>query len=198
MKSIFKIEDKALINEILDSMEYGTLALSSDDEPYAVPINFVRIDDDIYFHGASSNRKMKILSINQKASFSVVQSYSMIDSDFSSSDGLACPATQFFKSVSIDGVIELVGTIEGKIEMFEALMSKLQPKGGYRAFDDEGYTKALKATTVYRLIPHNISCKYKFGQHLSQERFDMILSNLASRGTSLDNATIDMMQSQRR
>ena len=40
-----------------------------------------------------------ILKNNQFASFSVVESYSMIQSYFSSNDKLACPATQFFKSI---------------------------------------------------------------------------------------------------
>ena len=81
MNPYFKIEDKSIIYETLDQAEYGTLALSVDDVPYAVPLNFVRIEESIYFHGALKNRKMKMLSQNQKASFSVVQNHSLVDSD---------------------------------------------------------------------------------------------------------------------
>jgi len=197
MNPHFKIEDTSIINEILDKAEYGTLALSVDNTPYAVPLNFVRIEDDIYFHGALKNRKMKMLSKNQKASFSVVENHSLIDSDFSSNDGLACPATQFFKSISIDGSVEIVEDKKEKIIMFEALMKKLQPKGGYRPFSDEVYSKALKATAVYKLVPNDISCKFKFGQHLNEERFEMIIRSLEARGTQIDMATVRIMREQR-
>ena len=196
MNPYFKIEDKSIINEILDKAEYGTLALSVDDTPYAVPLNFVRIDETIYFHGALKNRKMKMLSTNQKVSFSVVESYSLIDSDFSTSEGLACPATQFFKSISIDGNIETVENREEKIVMFEALMKKLQPKGGYKPFNDEAYVLALKKTAVYKLIVDDISCKFKFGQHLNEERFEMIVKHLKERGTQMDMKTIRLMKEQ--
>jgi nitroimidazol reductase NimA-like FMN-containing flavoprotein (pyridoxamine 5'-phosphate oxidase superfamily) len=193
MKKIFKIEDKSLIYEVLDKAEYGTLALSIENNPYAVPLNFVRIDDEIYFHGALSNKKMKILAQNPYASFSVVENYALIDSDFSTTEGLACPATQFFKSVSMDGVVEMVESREEKEKMFEALMQKLQPKGGYKPFEDKVYDKVLKATAVYKLLPSTLSCKFKFGQHLSDERFEMIVENLKKRATPIDMVTVELM-----
>jgi len=197
MNPHFKIEDKSIINEILDKAEYGTLALSVNNTPYAVPLNFVRIEDSIYFHGALKNRKMKMLSKNQRASFSVVENHSLIDSDFSTNDGLACPATQFFKSISIDGSVEMVEDKKEKIVMFDALMKKLQPKGGYKSFNDEVYDKALKATAVYKLVADNISCKFKFGQHLNEERFEMVVRSLEARGTQVDKVTIKIMREQR-
>jgi nitroimidazol reductase NimA-like FMN-containing flavoprotein (pyridoxamine 5'-phosphate oxidase superfamily) len=194
MKQIFEIKDRIIINELLDSTEYGTLAVSYNDEPYAVPVNFVRIDDDIYFHGALSNKKMKILASNPKVSFSVVQNYSLIASFFSSSEGLACPATQFFKSVSIDGVTKLVESREEKAMVFEALMKKLQPEGGYKSFSDAAYDTAIKATAVIKIVPRSLRCKFKFGQHVTKERFDMILSHLEERDTSIDKETVKMMK----
>ncbi len=148
MNPYFKITDKTLIYEVLDNAEYGTLALSIDDMPYAVPVNFVRIDDALYFHGALKNKKMKILAQNPTVSFSVVESYALIDSNFSSTDGLACPATQFFKSVSINGVASVVEERDEKAEVFEELMQKLQPKGGYKPFSDNSYDTPFKTTAV--------------------------------------------------
>jgi len=194
MKQIFEIKDRTIIHELLDSTEYGTLAVSLNDEPYAVPVNFVRIEDDIYLHGALSNKKMKILAKNPKISFSVVQSYALIASFFSSTDGLACPATQFFKSVSIDGVVEMVESREEKAMMFEALMKKLQPEGGYKPFSDVEYDTAIKATAVIKIVPSSLRCKFKFGQHVTKERFDMILSHLEMRDTPIDKETVKMMK----
>jgi hypothetical protein len=140
---------------------------------------------------------MKMLSKNQRASFSVVENHSLIDSDFSSMEGLACPATQFFKSVSIEGIIEMVESREEKVIMFEALMKKLQPKGGYKPFDEEIYDKALKATAVYKLLPSTVSCKFKFGQNLSEKRFEMIVESLEKRGSEIDRKTIKIMKAER-
>ena len=194
MKQIFEINNKETINALLDSVEYGTLAVSYNNEPYAVPVNFVRIDEAIYFHGALSNKKMKILSSNPKVSFSVVQNYSLIASFFSSTEGLACPATQFFKSVSIDGVAKMVESREMKAMVFEALMAKLQPEGGYKPFSNEAYDKAIQATAVVKIVPHTTRCKFKFGQHLTQERFERILSYLKERDTKIDQETLKMMK----
>jgi len=198
MKSIFSITDKNIIHDVLDKAEYGTLALSAEEIPYAVPVNFVRIEDAIYFHGALSNRKMKMLEHNPNVSFSVVENYALIDSDFSSHDGLACPATQFFKSVSIEGVATVLESRDDKAQVFEALMQKLQPKGGYKPFSDAAYDRAIKATTVVKIAVNDIACKFKFGQHLSDERFEVIVSHLAARGTEIDRKTIEIMKKQRR
>ena len=197
MKSIFSITDKNIIHDVLDKAEYGTLALSAEGIPYAVPVNFVRIEDAIYFHGALSNRKMKMLDQNPKVSFSVVENYALIDSNFSSNDGLACPATQFFKSASIAGVATVLDSRDDKARVFEALMRKLQPKGGYKPFSDAAYDRAIKATAVVKIAVNDITCKFKFGQHLSDERFEMIVSHLAARGTEIDRKTIQIMQEQR-
>ena len=194
MKKVFQITDKHIINAVLDKAAYGTLAVCNANKPYAVPLNFVRIEENIYFHGALKNKKMKILEKNPKVSFSVVESYALIPSFFSSTEGLACPATHFFKSVSIDGVAETVEDREEKAMMFEAMMQKLQPEGGYKPFSDEAYTKALKATAVVKIVPNTISCKFKFGQHLDKERFAMILNHLKERNSDINNETIEMMK----
>ena len=198
MNQRFEIKDKILINHVLDSVEYGTLAVCDQQTPYAVPVNFVRIDAHIYFHGALSNKKMRLLDKNPKVSFSVVEDYALIASYFSSAEGLACPATQFFKSVSIEGVTEPVDAREEKALVFEALMQKLQPQGKYKPFSDEAYDKALKATAVIKIVPSSTRAKFKFAQHLTQERFEMILSHLYERDTAIDKATIKMMKTQRK
>jgi nitroimidazol reductase NimA-like FMN-containing flavoprotein (pyridoxamine 5'-phosphate oxidase superfamily) len=194
MKQIFEIKDKVIIHSVLDRVEYGTLALSVDSVPYAVPVNFVRVEDDIYFHGALSNKKMKILAKNPRVSFSVVEEYSLIASFFSSTEGLACPASQFFKSVSIEGDVEIVNARDEKAMMFEALMKKLLPEGGYKPFLDEAYDKAIKATAVMKIIPTETRAKFKLGQHLDDERFAMIVKHLKERGTKTDRETVALMK----
>ena len=54
MKQIFEMTERTHINAILDGAEYGTLVLSVSDEPYAVPVNFVRMGEST---GGERNRK---------------------------------------------------------------------------------------------------------------------------------------------
>ena len=197
MKKIFEVTDSAMIHAILDQAEYGTLAVSEGVTPYAAPVNFVRIGEDIYFHGALSNRKMKALRDNPQVSFSVVESYAIIASFFSSTEGSACPATHFFKSVSINGRASLIESSEEKGVVFTALMEKLQPEGRYKPFTDEGYDKALKATAVVKIASESTRAKFKFGQHLDAKRFAMIVEHLEQRGTAKDLETVALMREMR-
>ena len=194
MKQIFEITNKEIINEMLNNGEYGTLAICDNNKPYSLPINFVRLNNEIYFHGSKKGRKIDILKNNQFASFSVVESYSMIQSYFSSNDELACPATQFFKSIITDGEIKFVENYDEKVKVLSELMKKLQKEGKYKPLSEEVYQKAINATTIYKLIPNEIKAKFKFGQHLNQERFDMIIKHLEERGNKKDILTIKLMK----
>lgn len=197
MKSVFQIRDSIIIDDVLSSVEYGTLALCVDNTPYSIPLNFVHDKESIYFHGSKKGKKMQMIYENTNASFSVVQSYSIIQSYFSSNDLLACPATHFFKSIIIDGQIEIIDSYEEKVKAMSLLMEKLQKEGGYKPFTDKAYEKMLNAVAVYKLNKKNLTAKFKFGQNLSDERFDMVIEHLKKRNTKIDNATIEMMLSQR-
>ena len=194
MKQIFEIKDKEVINAVLDHAEYGTLALCSDDIPYSVPVNFVMLGGMVCFHGSHGGRKMKMIHNNPKVSLSIVESYSMIQSYFSSTEQSACPATHFFKSISIEGEAIIVECRDEKAAIMEALMQKLQPEGKYIPMSDSSYDKALGATAVVKIIISDIKAKFKLGQHLDQKRFDMIIEHLRSRGEPKDLETIGMMR----
>ena len=183
--------------EFLESLEYGTLALSIDTVPYSLPINFVMLNGFLYFHGSMKGRKVEAVKANANASFSAVKAYSIIASYMSSKDGLACPATQFFKSCLIDGKIEIVQKEQEKIDALNALMTKLQSEGGYKDLNDPAYKKAIAATNVFKLTPSSSNLKVKFGQKLSDERFNMIIEHLEQRGTQEDLETVKLMKEHR-
>lgn len=195
MKQIFEIKDKNIINQVLDKAEFGTLAICCDNKPYSLPINFVRIDDVLYFHGSKKGKKIDILKNNSLASFSVVEVYSVIQSYFSSNDNFACPATQFFKSIIIDGEIKFIKDYAKKVLALQKLMEKLQPEGKYKSLSNKEYEKAINATKVFTLEATEIRAKFKFGQHLDQNRFNMIIKHLEDRGQEVDKATIEFMKS---
>ena len=195
MKHIFVIKDKNKIEEILNRAEYGTLALcDNNSKPYSVPVNFVTLDGAIYFHGSHQGRKMNAIKNNQQVSFSVVEDYSLIQSYFSSDSGLACPATQFFKSIVIDGCAVIIHEQIIKAKIMELLMKKHQPEGEYLELSDASYEKALKVTAIVKIEIEELQCKFKFGQHLNKERFDRIIQYLEKRGEQKDLETISIMK----
>jgi uncharacterized protein len=197
MKSQVEIKNKEMIIEILKETEYGTLALCNNNIPYSVPMNFVYDEDTVYFHGSKKGRKMEFMRENSIASLSVVEPFSMIQSYFSTTDNMACPATHFFKSVSCDGNIEIVSDYDEKVKALRLLMEKLQPEGHYIPLDNEVYKKMINATEVFKLVITSMRGKLKLGQHLPKERFNMIIEHLEKRGYDLDMLTIKEMKEHR-
>ena len=187
---------KEILN-FLDKLEYGTLALCADNVPYSLPINFVTLNGCLYFHGSKKGRKVDAIKANANVSFSAVEAYSIIASYMSSKDGLACPATQFFKSVIVDGKIEIVQEEQEKIDALNALMSKLQSEGGYKDLNNPVYKKSIAATNVFKLTPSSSQLKLKFGQKLNEERFNMIIEHLQSRAGKEEIETIKLMKEYR-
>ena len=188
---------KQEIIDFLETLEYGTLALSINNIPYSLPINFVILNGVIYFHGSKKGRKVDAIKANTNASFSAVKAYSIIASYMSSKDGLACPATQFFKSAIVDGKIKIVQEEQEKIDALNALMRKLQSEGGFKDLNDPVYKKAINTTNIFKLTPNSSNLKLKFGQKLSDERFNMIIKHLKQRGTQEDLETIKLMKEYR-
>ena len=182
------------MKELLEDVEYGTLALCLDGQPYSVPLNFVHDEGSIYFHGKKGGRKMLAILSNPRVSFSVVKNYSIIPSYFSTTKGLASPATQFFKSAIFEGVAEIIEDRGEKILALSLLMKKLQSEGGYKALDEAVYEKIINATGVIKMRIDQQELKLKFGQKLSQERFDMVIKNLEKRQVGMDIETVKMMK----
>ena len=197
MRKIYEIKDEELIINILENAEFGTLAICKDNKPYSIPLNFVQIKGEIFIHGAKKGRKIEIMKNNAYASFSVVESYSLLPSYFSTDDGRASPATHMFKSVIIDGKIEFIDDYKEKTNALELLMQKYQKEGGYKALNDVIYKKIINATCLYKLIPKESTAKFHLGQDYSQERFFRIKEHLLERGTQKDLDTLKLMESLR-
>ena len=193
MKKIFELTNPELIAETLNSAEYGVLALCGN-KPYAVPVNFVYLDKAIYFHGSPKGKKMGIIKQNSCVSFNVTTDATIIPSYFSSKENMACPASAFYKSITLDGNAEIVDDRNKVVNVFATMMNKLQPEGRYQSFDSSEYDKQFSALSVVKIRVNSISAKFKFGQNLNNERFEMIVRNLEERGTRLDILTAEAMK----
>ena len=67
-----QIPDEKVKQMLTDARE-GTLAMYGDDGyPYALPMNYVYLNDAIYIHTAKYGYKIDALNMNQKVCFSVI------------------------------------------------------------------------------------------------------------------------------
>lgn len=194
MKKAHIIKDESLISEIFEEIEFGTLALCVDNKPYSLPINFVKNNSEIYFHGSKKGKKIEIIKNNSNASFSVVDSISFLPSYFSTADENASPATHIYKSVISDGNISFVEDYEEKVLALECLMKKYQKEGGYKPLNDEIYKKIVNATCIYKLSIQELSAKFYLGQHFNEKRFNRVCEQLEKRGTENDIKTLKLLQ----
>jgi len=190
----FEVNDTQRMEALLAECDYGTLSLMDDLVPYGVPLNFVWYEKSLCFHGAKEGRKMELIAKNPRASFSVVKPLSLIPSYFSNTRS-AAPATQWFISAHVTGLIEIVTDADLKCLMLTALMQKLQPEGGYDAIEASNpiYTKMIEQTGLFRLNPESISLKVKVGQNLSEERKKSFIEKLRERGNDLDLLSIELI-----
>ncbi|EPY09191.1 hypothetical protein PAALTS15_00985 [Paenibacillus alvei TS-15] len=192
----FEVMDTVETEQFMQEMSFGILGtINEDGWPELTPLNFVYHNGFIYFHGSVSGRKMKNIKADQRVTFSVAKEYAIIPSYFTEAK-LACPATAFFKSVLIKGHAEKVSDLTEKAEALTAFMQKLQPEGGYVPIDpeDPDYTGQIKSTSVVRINVHELSAKYKFGQNMKEEKFEIVTNGLLNRNEGLDKETIAMME----
>lgn len=191
----FNIDNHDALLEFLHQCEYGTLCLADENEPYGVPLNFAAWEEGIVFHGSQEGKKVSLIAKNPKANFSVVKPYAYIPSYFSHTTS-ACPATQFFGSVLLEGEINLLENVDQKSSALNTLMQKLQPEGNYEPLSANNpmYTKMLASTAVFYLKTDKSSFKLKVGQNLTVERKNSLIAELEKRGTALDKETVNLMR----
>lgn len=192
----FQVEQEEELIEFLGGMSFGFLGTSDEQGlPRVTPLNFVYIQGNFYFHGSHAGGKMKSIRHNQQVCFTVADEYALIPSYFSDPE-LACPATAYFKSVTAYGQAELVEDAAEKAAVLTHFMQKLQPEGGFAPIDaeDPRYRSRLKGVAVVRIVPEEITAKFKFGQNLKEEERTAVTQGLKDRNGARDAETIAMME----
>lgn len=195
----FEVTDPEQLDEVLEAIEWGSLVMATaQGTPLQVPLNFVRLEDHLYFHGALAGEKVGVAKQNPLASFLVVDPHALLPSTFFDPEN-ACPASQFFKSVLVKGRVRLVEDPAEKARALQALMEKLQPQGGYDpiAADKPRYQAALRGVAVLALSMETVSGKFKLGQNLSAETAERVMEQLERRDDPQDRRTVTAMQQRR-
>ena len=111
------MQDGAIIG-LLQNGEYGVLStVDGNEQPYGVPLNYVLMNNCIYFHCALEGHKLDNLAANRKVSFCVVGRTKVLPAEFSTE----------FESVIVFGRASLIEG-EERYQALNALIEKYSPE----------------------------------------------------------------------
>lgn len=142
-----QIDSTERVKSLLKNGEYGVFSsIGSDGYPYGVPVNYVYVKNNIYFHCAVDGKKLENIAFNSKGSFCVVTNSNVISNEF---------ATSYTSIIAFGTTSEVIG--DEKDESLLEIIKKYSPD-----FVKEGkeyIAKAKNATKVIKLNVEHITGK---------------------------------------
>lgn len=122
-----QIRDRAVIRRIMDACTMCTLALSGEEYPYAVPVNFGSCWEEetvtLYFHGAPEGTKIERMKRDSRAAFSMAWEGAV------TLTAPACGSTMRYASVCGVGRLSLVTDPQEKRRGLAAIMRQYERAG---------------------------------------------------------------------
>jgi uncharacterized protein len=113
-----EIKNKNMIESILQEADHCVLALSNNNSPYIVPMNFGYKNHTLYLHSSNEGKKIEILKVNNKISFGVEIDIELVK------DQNPCNWGMKYKSVIGQGYAFFIEDSEKKKEALDIIMSK--------------------------------------------------------------------------
>lgn len=137
-----------VINRLLQQGEYGVLAtVGENGYPYSVPLNYVYMNEAVYFHCATVGQKLENIKNSDRVSFCIVENAAVIPAIFSTS----------YESIILFGKAALVTELGEKTEVLVKLVEKYS--AGYEEQGFEAIQKALERTNVVKIQIEHITGK---------------------------------------
>ncbi len=147
--------DRDTIEAILDDACVGHLAFVAEEQPYALPMLYVRQGDQLFLHGAPRSRLLGIVAKGARLCFTVTHV-----------DGLVLARSVFHHSVNFRSVVVLgegraVRERGAKLRAMDALVEHIVPG---RTAEARGPNETeLKATEIVALTISEASAKVRTG-----------------------------------
>jgi uncharacterized protein len=135
---------------LLERMPVGRLALTTEEGPYIVAVNYLYFDGSIYFHSGLEGRKMEALRADSRVCFMVDEIGPQVLWE------KGCGISQVYKSVVCFGKAEFVQGQTEKGGILEQMVRKYVPPG-YAAPPLKG--KNIENTAVVRIVIESMSGK---------------------------------------
>lgn len=145
-----EIKDKSKLEKILRETNYMTLALSKDNEPYAVAIShsYDAKEGCLYFHCASEGKKLDFMRANP-----IVSGLALIDHGYSEGS-----CTHRYVSAVFKGRIEWIEDLEGKKKALKHMIEK-QDKNPAALIPRLTKADSLSKTVVGKIIIEELTGK---------------------------------------
>ena len=147
-----EITDRGKIDAIIRRCDCCRLALSDEEAPYIVPLNFGFTYEDgravFYFHGAAEGRKLALLRRHPRVGFELDTGHALHAAE------TACGYAYAFQSVIGVGTVTTVTDAAQKRAALQCLMAHYSDRADW-TFDDN----MVSAVTVLRLEVETMSCK---------------------------------------
>jgi nitroimidazol reductase NimA-like FMN-containing flavoprotein (pyridoxamine 5'-phosphate oxidase superfamily) len=112
----------------------------------------------------------------------------------------ACPATTYYRSVQVQGLVEEIDEPARKARVLQRLMEKLQPEGGYLPISnpdgsyDPLYKPAVRGLLVAGVRLQDLAGKAKLAQNRSPRELGELLASLWQRGAAGDLRALEMIR----
>ena len=116
----FFIEDRNEINEIIRACKTCYVAMSDDDTPYVLPLNFGLEDDTVILHSAQTGRMWETLKKNPKICINWTLGEDLAWQDVR----VGCSYRVKSKSVNVEGEVEIVDDYDEKYRLMEKTMAQ--------------------------------------------------------------------------
>lgn len=133
---------------VLEEGKTGIVGVLGDDGyPYTVPINYVLLEDKIYFHSAKKGHKVDAIAKEPKVSMTVVEKDDVVSREF----------TTYFRSIQLFGKAYVVEDEAERNVAFRALCEKFS--GADMDRYDEIMSKEAAAAAIVRIDIEHITGK---------------------------------------
>lgn len=147
--------DRPSIDAVLDEALVCHLGFVDDGQPFVIPTLHARIGDELYLHGSSASRALRVLSEGAPVCVTVTLL-----------DGLVLARSVFehsveYRSVVILGTVRLVEDPDEKMRALEAFTEQLIP--GRWADARKPNDQEMKATSILALRLTEASAKISLG-----------------------------------
>ena len=174
-----EIKDRKIINKILDSCSIGYLGtVAPDGTPMVKPVNFVRVDNAIYFHTAKEGEKIEHVRRDNRVCFTVAQPMAYVKAGRK-----ACKAGYLYRSAIVKGRAYLIDDNVEKLTALNALMAKHQPDSKSDPIDPAQLAK----TGIVRIDIESITGKEDLGKGALREKVLKSLEDGAALPLVLDD-----------
>lgn len=186
-----KLAEEPVAWEVLARAPSAHLAATlPDGTPLLRVLHPVVLDGAVWFHGAPAGEKED--AVGRPVVVEAHEIVAEIPSTFTD-PARACPATTFYRSAMLHGVLEPVHEPSDKARALQALMERFQPQGGHRPIrhDDPLYAAAVRGIRILRVVPERVVAKVALGQMKSPDVRRRIAEGLWRRGAPGDAAAVE-------